>query len=326
MKFLKYLTSAVLPKAIIPTALIFALQSGVCFAGEKISQSLSAKDVSTVNIEIRRGDITIIGEDTELVSVNGELEEKPKDFIFEQIGSLINIKILDDQRNRYNWGQRDSTLAIKVPTHMKVTFAGVSADVSIQNLMGNTEVKNVNGNIIAKSLFKHIELSTVNGDIKSKNLSGKITLSTVSGNIEDAGSQGRLTLKAVSGEVDVKSSATEVFANSVSGEITLVLSKVDELVASTVSGDIQSQLTLNNSGLIKMSSVSGDVGMQFNDDIEASFRLNSHASGDLVNKITSHKAKQAKYGPSSELHFETGNANGSVRASTVSGTIKVSKY
>ena len=45
---------------------------------------------------------------------------------------------------------------------------------------------------------------------------------------------------------------------------------------------------------------------------------------EIAKKEAEEKAKEAKYGPSSKLRFETGNGNASVRASTVSGEIEVS--
>ncbi|MBA6392066.1 hypothetical protein H4J38_14920 [Colwellia sp. BRX10-3] len=56
---------------------------------------------------------------------------------------------------------------------------------------------------------------------------------------------------------------------------------------------------------------------------QASFNLKNNAGGDIVTGLTSAKAKRVKYGPSSTLSFETGNASSSVRASTVSGLIEV---
>ena len=73
-----------------------------------------------------------------------------------------------------------------------------------------------------------------------------------------------------------------------------------------------------------MSSISGDLALKLQKNVQASFRLSASAGGDIINKITGQKANKAKYGPSSKLQFETGSANANVRASTVSGAISVS--
>ncbi|NQY63340.1 MAG: DUF4097 family beta strand repeat protein [Alteromonadaceae bacterium] len=298
----------------------FAMQS---FAGEKINQSLSANGVSNITIENLRGEVTIIGWDKEEVIVKGELDNKARGLIFEQKGSTIAIKVKMPRSSHWGWSDKGSELTIKIPKNLRMKFTGVSSDVSVKNLLKSTEIKTVSGEINATDLNDYIELATVSGSIHSHDLSGKVQLISVSGDIKDVDSTGRLQLKSVSGSIESTSKANEVFANTVSGDIDLNLAGVDELTISTVSGDADSRLFLNENGLVKLSSVSGDLDMYFQADVQASFKLNANAGGDLINKLTSAKAKHAKYGPSAKLYFKTGNANGSVRASTVSGTVKI---
>jgi DUF4097 and DUF4098 domain-containing protein YvlB len=295
------------------------------FAGEKIEKSLSADDVSSVSIENLRGEVTVIGWDKAEVSVKGDLEDDAEKLVFKKDGSDIRIKVIVPHEHRNNWHNNDgSVLTIHVPQSVRVNFDGVSSDISLENLQSSTEAKTVSGQIKAKNLSEHVELMSVSGDIDSHDLSGKIYLSTVSGDINDKNSAGRIQLKAVSGEIDSQSKAKEIFVNNVSGDVELNLAEVDELIISNVSGDSQGRLSLNDNGVVKLSSVSGSVKMKFQQGVEANFRLNANAGGDIVNQITNEKAIRAKYGPSSKLRFETGSASGAVRASTVSGTIKVS--
>ena len=295
-----------------------------CFAAETIDQSLPASDVSSVNIENLRGLVTVIGWDKQQIQVQGELDEQAEKFIFEQQGAQVNIKVVMPHQSRGHWQGDGSELTINMPTSVRMTFSGVSSDVVLQNLAQGVEAKTVSGNIKASALSRHIELGTVSGDIKANDMSGKIQMGTVSGDIEDTGSEGRLQLQAVSGNVESDSSAKEVVVNTVSGNIDLNLHLVDELEISSVSGNSQAQMQLNDNGTVKLSSVSGDLRVQFQQQIQANFRLTANAGGELINKLTSDKAKHAKYGPGSKLNFSTGNGNSSVRASTVSGNIRVS--
>jgi len=305
--------------------ILLASMTWQTIAGEMVDKTLSAEGVNSVSIENLRGDVTIIGWDKKEVSVKGELDKKAKDFIFEKQGSNIKIKVVMPHQSNHDWNNKGSVLTIKMPKDSRMNFSGVSTDVSLENLISSSEVNTVSGDIDAKNLKKHIELSTVSGNVDSENLSGKVRLSSVSGDIKDKNSQGRLILKVISGEIESNSTANEVFVNNISGSIKLKLSQIDELEVSTVSGDLDCQLALNNSGVIKLSSVSGDMDMHFQSDVQASFRLNASAGGDLENGLTSDKAKHAKYGPSSKLYFQTGTGTASVKASTVSGTINVSK-
>lgn len=290
-------------------------------AGEKVDEHLGSDGVNTVTIENLSGEVTIIGWDKTSVTVKGELDDKAKRLIFEQVGNTINIKV--DLPNHGNRTSKGSELTIHMPTNMRMNFEGVSSDVEVRNLNKNVVVKTVTGDINARKITENIELSSVSGTIKTSLLDGKINLSTVSGDIEDENSSGRLQLQAVSGEIKSDSKANEVFVNNVSGNTELQLAEVDELRISTVSGNTEVSLFLQQNGVVKASSVSGEVELDFQNDVAADFRLKSNAGGDLINKLTKHKADRAKYGPSSKLYFQTGNANSSVRVSTVSGDVVV---
>jgi hypothetical protein len=303
----------------------------VCFASivwqvsaaELIDKSIPAEGINSVSIENLRGKVTIIGWDKKEVSVKGELDKKSERFIFEKQGTNVIIKVIMPHQNNYGWNDKGSDLTIQIPKDSRMNFSGVSTDVLLHNLISSSEVNTVSGNITARNLKQYIELSTVSGDIESEKLSGKIRLSSVSGDIDDKSSQGRLIIKLVSGEIESQSTATEVLVNNVSGSVKLMLNEVDELEISTVSGYVHSQLALNNRGVVKLSSVSGDMNILFQSTIDANFRLNASVGGLLENKLTSDKSQRAKYGPSSKLYFQTGAGAASVKASTVSGTIKV---
>jgi len=305
----------------LPLLLLIAAIPSV--AGERVDESMSLGSVNYVSVENLRGEVTIIGHSGDTVSVTGELDDKAEGLTFEKSGSRIIIKVEIPRNNHSGWGADGSDLTIEIPQHVRVSFKGVSSDITISNFSQGSEVQTVSGDISAKDLMQQVELATVSGNIESKNLAGKIRLSSVSGDIHDRNSSGRAHFKTVSGSLSSSSSAHEISANSVSGDIDLRLGDVDELIVSTVSGEFEGQLSLNDNGLLKMSSVSGDLDVQFKNTVQASFNLKANAGGDIVNRLTAAKAKRAKYGPSSKLSFDTGNASGSVRASTVSGRIAV---
>jgi len=296
--------------------------AGQVFAGEKIDKTLAAKGVTSITIENQSGEVTILGWDKNEVSVQGDLDDRAEQFIFERNGSHIEMSV--EMPNSNHWGSSGSELTIHIPENIHVNFDGISTDVNIENLTGSTEVKTISGKIKAKNLQKHVELSSISGDVISENLSGDISLATISGGIEDEGSSGELQLQAVSGDISSKSSATEVSISNVSGETEVSLAEVDELKLSTVSSDAEIELFLNDNGSVKFSSVSGDLDVKFQKGVQARFKLKASAGGDLVNKITADKAEQAKYGPSEKLKFQTGNGSASVKANTVSGKIKLS--
>lgn len=268
-------------------------------AGEKVDETLMSVGVNAVTIENMSGAVTIIGWDKASVTVKGELDDKAEKLLFEKKSNTINIKV--ELPNRDSWNSKGSTLIIHMPANLRMNFESVSSDVELENLTSNVSVKTVSGDIKATELSDNVELSSVSGSIRAKALKGKISLATVSGDINDENSMGRLQLQVVSGDITSTSAANEVLVNNVSGNTTLSLAKVDEFKVSSVSGDTKVSLFLQNSGVAKASSVSGEVVLDFQNDIAADFRLKANAGGDLINKLTQSKAERAKYGPSSKL-------------------------
>lgn len=306
----------------IAIALLFCLALP-SFAGEKVNKSLPANNINDVTIENLRGEVTINGWDQAKVLLNGELDDETTGLVFEQRGSSIFIKVKMPRNLNNSRNVSTSNITINMPENVRVNFSGVSSNVTLTNLQRGSEVNTVSGDIKANKLSEYVDLSSVSGNIISEQLAGKVSLSTVSGNIEDNQSSGRLQLKAVSGDIEANSQASEVFINNVSGDIEIELDAVDELVIATISGDVESELSLKQHATVKLSSISGNIEMKFTDKVSANFRLEANAGGDLVNKLTHDKAQRDKYGPSSRLYFQTGNGASSVRANTISGTIKM---
>ena len=311
----------------ISTAIIGSLFAIAAFAGEKVDKKLSVDANTNVTIENVRGEIAINGWSQNEITVKGELDEKTEKFVFEKTDNGILIKVVtprDIGHGSYS-DEDGSNLVINLPQNARVNFDGVSTDIQAKNLLKGSRIQSVSGSVKVKNLAERINISTVSGDINSKKLSGKISLHSVSGDINDKHSQGRLRIEAVSGNINSISSASTVSAHNVSGEINLNLQKVDELELDTVSDNGTVRLILNDNGSIKANSVSGDIALYFQNDVQASFRLNSSVNDDIVNKLTDKTAKTAKYGPGATLNFETGNGSAEVRIDTVSGDIKVAK-
>lgn len=303
--------------------------SSMSYAGDKVNKTLPLNDASKVVIDNQRGTVNIIGSNDNFVSVEGELDDKAQAFIFEHSGATITIKV-EMPNNQRNWRNHNddggSNLTIKIPRQVRIGFNGISSNVNVSGFEQGVDVKTVSGEIKASQLQKMIDITSISGDIESKELTGKIQLSTVSGDLSDKQSSGRLSIKSVSGSIKAKSNASEVSAETVSGDIDLKLASVDELDINSVSGDSNVYLTLNDKGSIKLSSVSGEFDMKFGNEIQANFRLKTNAGGSINNMLTDDKAQHGKYVPNEKLSFTTGNGNGSVKATTVSGDITLGKY
>lgn len=295
------------------------------FAGDKVSESMSADGVTQVVIDNESGRVDIVGWTENTVSVEGELDDEALEFIFEKNGSTIDIRVEMPKKKRSWSNDEGSVLDIKIPKSLRMSFEGVSTDVFVKDLDNGADIQTVSGDVEAKNIKERTHIGSVSGKLETVNLADKVTLSTVSGNIEDRDSSGRLTLKSVSGEISASSTASEVKAEAVSGDIRLILGTVEDLELNLVSGDAEIEMTIADNAAIRANSVSGDVEVEFKAPVNADFTLNTNAGGSIKNGITSKKAKRAKYGPNSYLDFSVGDGSSSVKVNTVSGDIDVAK-
>ena len=74
-------------------ALLPPLLFNPALAGERVDRMLSADNVSRLNIDNRRGEVKIVAWDKDEIKVTGELDDKVKKLIFEQSGSVVNLKV-----------------------------------------------------------------------------------------------------------------------------------------------------------------------------------------------------------------------------------------
>ncbi|WP_068544259.1 DUF4097 family beta strand repeat-containing protein [Thalassotalea crassostreae] len=312
--------------AIFSLVMAATVMAGSAFA-KAVDQRITVKDADNVIIENMRGKVTIVGTSNQEVWVVGRLDEKSTEFIFEQQGKDVVVKVKMPSHvggSFWNSESEESNLLIEIPGGLNVDFSGVSTDVEISNVNADVNLNNVSGKVLASQLTGEINVQSVSGNVKTTALSGSVTLSTVSGNIIDKGSKGDLRYHAVSGDVNATSDAEKVKASVVSGDMILALAKVVELSMNTVSGDIDGELDLSDDGIVKFSTVSGNVSLALNESLNADITIRSDAGGRLINKLNDTPVDKAKHGPSSRLDTVVGSGGGVIKASTVSGRIKLS--
>ena len=315
---------------ILIVVLLTALLSQHALAQEEVDEIIDADKNSIVEIEHLGGEATIIGWDKNQVEVKGTLGKRTEEFIFERSGKTIKIevKVKKNRKGYNNWNSSEDgdELFIMVPENSRVKYNSTNAEVTINKIFGGTDVDVINGDIEASDLANKIQLETVNGDIEAFQLEGEVRVKTVNGDAEGEQKTGDLFVAiTVNGDIDFVTSATDAKVDTVNGDMELKFAMVEELVMSTVNGRIEADLSLVDGGVVKSSSVGGDITLKFNADIQAAFDIEAHAGGSIRNRLTDDKVQKAKYGPARWLEFNKGEPNSSVKASTVNGSITIAQ-
>ncbi|MFT4653079.1 MAG: DUF4097 and DUF4098 domain-containing protein YvlB [Patiriisocius sp.] len=326
MKKLHFTKSCLCLAAIFST--LFLAFSTIAFANELVNKTLDVSRDSLIEIKHVSGKAKIIGWDKNKVKVEGELGDKTQTFRFERDGKSVIIEVdVEKHGNGWGWNNNSGTgddLVIHVPNNSRIDYHSPNADMSIEGIFGGADIDMINGNLNANNLTGKISLKTVNGDIRGTKLAGELTLDAVNGDINSDHIKGdTIKVNTVNGDIKVNSVAKDVRAETVNGDIEFTLGDVREIKTNTVNGSIEMELNLIDGATVRASSVAGGIKLAFQEGVQAKFDLETHAGGNIKNRITGEQASKAKYGQRQWLEFSTGEPTAWVDASTVTGRIEV---
>ncbi|MET1255135.1 DUF4097 family beta strand repeat-containing protein [Aliikangiella maris] len=271
------------------------------FAGESIDQSIDAEADGIVDIHNVRGKISIAGWDKSQVKVTGTLDDLTEEFIFEQRGDKVLIKIKLPRNSSYH-SRQGSKLTIMVPKASKLNFSGVATDLMIEQVLGGIDVNSVSGAISVSKARERTYINSVSGLLSLTDIAGRLEVSTVSGNLDANVQCQKVNISGVSAKLDVK------------------LTEIESAHVSSVSGDVYLYGQLLADGEIRLGSVSGDAIYYVDDKLDARVTIETAPGGRIVNQYSSDKPVSS-FIQSHSLKFTAGKGNGLVKMSTVSGRI-----
>ena len=284
---------------------VLPVLSGGALAGESVNLSLDADAKGEVSIEVVRGEVTIVGWDHNKVAVEGTRDDKSVRFIFERQGNTIRIE--DDVPNNLNRGE-GTKITVKLPRGNNLRVELVSADLSVRDVAGRSDLASVSGNLKLEKLGHEVDASSVSGDIELRGAGKDVEVETVSGDVYAHVTAERLAAESVSGDVKVRNEGTLMRGDfsSVSGNVS---------IESAVSADID----------IEMESVSGNIELIARGDVNARIEAETGPGGDIVNQLTNDAPDEAEFTGAESLEIKIGNGSGRIQASVVSGEIAFRK-
>ncbi len=283
--------------------ILLSFVASLAWSANTVDETLDAEGVKSVSIHNVRGKIDVTGAEVSQVAVKGNIDEIAEEFIFRREGDSIVIKV-ELPKNKRMRGHSGSSLSITVPQELKVRFDGVATDIDVKNITGGVELTTVSGNVEVNNVEPSTYLNSVSGNIKVVNARGPFEVSTVSGDLT----------------ASVKSEVIEI--NAISADVNVVTEQVKMLKVSNVSGDVIVKGAFLKDAQAKMSCVSGETIFEVIGELNAIVNLQTGPGGDIVNTITQDKPK-VSFIQDKSLRFTAGDGNGSVKMSTVSGTIGV---
>jgi hypothetical protein len=113
---------------------------------------------------------------------------------------------------------------VRVPTNCDVAIAQVAGTVHVRGVTGRMKVNAVQGAVELREIAGHTKVRAVSANVEGAGWSGRATVDTVSGGVQIAGGQlSRVKASTVSGGVAVETTIDEKGRydfNSVSGDVT----------------------------------------------------------------------------------------------------------
>ena len=279
--------------------------STVASAGEPVNLSLDADAKGEVSIEVVRGDVTVIGWEQNKVAVEGTRDDKSERFVFERQGNTIRIE--DEVPNNLNRGE-GTKITVKIPRGNNLRVDLVSADLSVREVAGRSDLASVSGNLKLDKLGHEVDAESVSGDIELRGAGRDVSVESVSGNIYAHVTADRLRAESVSGDVKLLNEGSLK-----RGEF------------SSVSGDVRIESAITADTDIELESVSGNIELTARGEVNARIEAETGPGGDIVNQLTNDAPDEAEFTGAESLDIKVGNGGGRIQASVVSGEIAFRK-
>jgi DUF4097 and DUF4098 domain-containing protein YvlB len=259
----------------------------------------------SVEIDVVQHTITIEVWTRNEVQVTGSYNSAFEDLDVDADDESFNLDI-DRENVRGNGGGGD--LIVRIPANVFLEAQSVSGAVRATGNLRAAGLESVSGPVAYVGDAEEVALYSVSGSVSYSGNASEADLSSVSGGIRAAGSFLSLDAETVSGEIVVASQ-----------------SPMRELSAETVSGGISYTGGLAPGGEISVESFSGRVELLVPTTVAARFDLETFSGSINVSLpgIPDDVAQSARFGPSETATFVTGNGNGSIEASSMSGSIVI---
>lgn len=273
---------------------------------DNFDQTLKVSKPGVITVDVHTGEVEVIGWNKSEVRVVGDLPKRGEGFEFVTKGNDVRIETSGDSGfwgRKYNNGNTD--FKIYCPIGSSIRAEGTSTSFSIKGISGSVDVTSLSGNIDLQGGSGKVDLESVSGDVSVKDAKGKFNLSSVSGDVV----------------ADVL--ATIFDAQTVSGNIDAEVGTSERIDLESVSGDIDITFAFGDHARLEANTVSGDVDLMFtNNDINATFDIETGPGGDIRNRLSEHKSINS-FSMSGSLQFKLGSGEGSINIDTMSGSVRL---
>jgi hypothetical protein len=154
---------------------------------------------------------------------------------------------------------------ITTPAGTAARIAVASAEVELIGRFGELELTSASGDLDVQH-GTDVHARTASGDARIGTVDGRATVGTASGDVRIGRAVGPVQLRTASGDVSVEQAGADVSISTASGDATVGAATAGAVQVKTVSGDASVGVTPGLRVWLDLSSVSGRIDSQLQDD------------------------------------------------------------
>jgi DUF4097 and DUF4098 domain-containing protein YvlB len=154
---------------------------------------------------------------------------------------------------------------VTTPAGARARIAVASADVAARGRLGALQLTSASGNIAADHCTA-LQLRSASGVARIGTVSGEAVLGSASGDLRIERADGGLKARTASGDVSIESASGTVGVTTASGEVAIAAIGEGRLKVKSVSGDVTVGVLPGLRVWLDLSSVSGRMDSQLDDD------------------------------------------------------------
>lgn len=212
---------------------------------------------------------------------------------------------LEVERERGRVG--DTRFEVSVPVGVRVLARSTSGDVTVRGTRGAVEARSTSGDVVVEDATDRIVLESLSGDVRASRLTGTVRGESVSGTLE---------LRDVTGEIR---------AETTSGDISLTDVTSRTVVATTVSGEVEYDGTIDANGRYEFHAHSGDIRLEIPESASAQFTVETF-SGSLDSEFPlTLLPGQRTTGRPRRFEFTLGGGGARITADSFSGDVIIGR-
>jgi DUF4097 and DUF4098 domain-containing protein YvlB len=201
----------------------------------------------------------------------------------------------------------DSKLEVWIPVGARVVARSTSGDVSVKGTKSQVDARSTSGDVVVTDATDRIIIESVSGDVRASQLTGDVQSESVSGTIE------------------IRDASGPVRAETTSGDVSLIGVTSRSIFATTVSGEVEYDGTVDSNGRYEFHSHSGGIRLGIPEGASAQFSVETF-SGSLDSEFPiTLQPGQRSTGRPRRFEFTLGGGSARITAESFSGDIVLAR-